>query len=70
VLEELKAAVCEANLALALSHYDGVADVAFTEVWGKGYELAEREGDAQSNFVSWVVSCCPAPSGESAGQGA
>ncbi len=61
---------CEANLALALSHYDGVADVAFTEVWGKGYELAEREGDAQSNFVSWVVSCCPAPSGESAGQGA
>ena len=51
----------EANLALALRHYDGVQDVDFNEVWGKGYELAEREGDAQSNFVSWVVSCCSAP---------
>jgi hypothetical protein len=52
---------CEANLALALSHFDGVQKVDFTEVWGKGFELAEREGDAQSNFVAWVVSCCPEP---------
>ena len=48
----------EANVAISLKRYDGVKDVSFTPVWGKGFELAEVEGDAQDNFVSWVVDCC------------
>lgn len=52
----------EANLALALSHYDGVSDVAFTPVWGQGHMLAEQSGDAEGNLVAWVVACC-APAG-------
>jgi len=54
----------EANLVLALGHYEGVSEVSFTPVWGKGRELAEREGNAEENFVSWVKSCCPAGSNE------
>lgn len=46
------------NLALALSHCDGVTDVAFTPVWGQGHVLAERTGTATANLVSWVTSCC------------
>lgn len=48
----------EANLALALSHYDGVSDVAFTPVWGQGHVLAERSGSATQNFLAWVAQCC------------
>ena len=48
----------EVNLALALGHYDGVADVAFTPVWGQGHTLAEVSGSAEDNFVAWVTSCC------------
>ncbi len=48
----------EANLALALSHYDGVKDVAFTPVWGQGHVLAERTGTAQDNLIAWVEECC------------
>jgi hypothetical protein len=48
----------EANLALALIHYDGVSDVTLTEVWDKGRELAERSGDAIDNLVAWVGACC------------
>ena len=44
----------EANLALALSHYDGVSDVAFTPVWGQGHMLAEQSGEAASNIASLI----------------
>ena len=47
-----------ANIALALSKYDGVADVAYTPVWGQGHVLAERSGSPVGNLLSWVVSCC------------
>lgn len=48
----------EVNLALALKHYAGVEDVTLTEVWGKGFELAETQGDAQDNMVSWIINLC------------
>ena len=48
----------ETNLALALNHYDGVEDVAFTPVWGQGHVLAERTGTAQDNLIEWVLGCC------------
>lgn len=48
----------EANLALALQHYDGVKDVAFTPVWGQGHVLAEVSGTAEENLLAWVDSCC------------
>lgn len=54
----------ELNLALALRHYDSVQDVSYQTVWGRGFELAEREGDPQDNLVGWIVSCCPAPAAE------
>ncbi len=50
----------ELNLALALQHYDGVQDVSFQPVWGRGFELAELQGDPQDNLIAWVVGCCPA----------
>lgn len=49
---------CAQNVVLALSKYDGVADVAYTPVWGQGHVLAERSGTATSNLVQWVISCC------------
>ena len=48
----------EANLALALKHYEGVADVAFTPVWGQGHVLAEVAGTAEENLINWVIGCC------------
>ena len=48
------------NLALALGHCEGVADVAFTPVWGQGHVLAERTGTATTNLISWVTACCSA----------
>lgn len=48
----------ELNLALALEHYDGVSDVAFTPVWGQGHVLAETTGSAEDNFITWVKECC------------
>lgn len=48
----------EANLALALQHYDGVTDVAFTPVWGQGHVLAETSGTAEENLIAWVAACC------------
>lgn len=48
----------EANLALALEHYDGVASVAFTPVWGQGHVLAEVSGTAEENLLAWVHACC------------
>ena len=49
------------NLALALKHYDGVADVALTPVWAQGRALAEEgSADATTAFVGWVGSLWPA----------
>lgn len=47
----------EMMLALALGAYDGVSDVAFTPVWGKGKTLAEVEGKPQENFLAWAEGC-------------
>ena len=48
------------NIVWALRKYDGVADVAHTQVWGQGHVLAERSGSATANLISWVTSCCSA----------
>lgn len=45
----------EANLALALENYGATVDYSF--VWGQGHTMAERSGDAISNFIAWVNSC-------------
>lgn len=45
----------EANLALALENYGATVDYSF--VWGQGHTMAERSGDATSNFIDWVNSC-------------
>lgn len=42
----------ELNLALALQMY-GV-DVDFETVWGLGHTQAERIGDSDANFITWV----------------
>ncbi len=55
--------VSEVNLATALADCEGVSDVAFQAVWGTGFGLAERQGDAEDNLVAWIVSCCPQPEG-------
>lgn len=55
----------ELNLALALQHCEGVANVSFTPVWGQGHTLAEPTGSAEENLLAWVVSCCPQESGGS-----
>ncbi len=47
----------EVNLALALKHCDGVADVDFETVWEQGHEPVEREGDSTENFIRWVNNC-------------
>ena len=47
----------EINLALALYDYPDVEDVDFAMVWGQGHTEAERTGDPQSGFISWVNSC-------------
>jgi hypothetical protein len=43
----------EINLALALQNY-GVSDVDFATVWGLAHTMAERTGDAVTNFIAWV----------------
>ncbi len=58
IFQKATSLTTELNLALALKHYDGVSDVAFEPVWNKGFELAEREGDAQDNLIAWVSSVC------------
>ncbi|BCY11403.1 hypothetical protein L3i22_064910 [Actinoplanes sp. L3-i22] len=45
----------EVNLALALQNY-GVGDVDFATVWGLGHTMAERTGEATTNFIAWVKS--------------
>jgi hypothetical protein len=43
----------EINLALALRNY-GIGNVDFATVWGQGHTMAERTGDAATNFIAWV----------------
>jgi len=51
-------ALCtEANLALALSGYDGVSSVDFETIWNQGHTEAEDTGDATDNFIEWVQEC-------------
>lgn len=52
------ACTVEMNLALALENYNGVEDVGFEMVWGKGHDTAERTGDSTTNFIKWVIECC------------
>ena len=43
----------EINLALALAQA-GIKNVDFATVWGLGHTMAERSGDATTNFIAWV----------------
>ena len=45
--------VVEINLFLALTNYG--KNVAFTTVWDQGHTEAERSGDAEDNFISWIA---------------
>ncbi|MGW3108146.1 esterase [Streptomyces sp. NPDC001100] len=45
----------EINLQLALKNY-GIRDVDFATVWAMAHTMAERTGDATTNFISWVES--------------
>ena len=45
--------VVEMNLYLALINYGKTA--AFTTVWDQGHTEAERSGDAEDNFISWIA---------------
>ncbi|WP_329243702.1 esterase [Streptomyces sp. NBC_01478] len=45
----------EINLQLALLNY-GIRDVDFATVWAMAHTMAERTGDATTNFISWVES--------------
>lgn len=53
--------VSEVNLVQALRGCAAVEDVAFEEVWGAGFGLAERAGDPEDNLVAWIGACCPEP---------
>ena len=44
--------VVEMNLFLALLNYG--KNATFTTVWEKGHTEAERSGDAESNFITWI----------------
>ena len=45
--------VVEMNLYLALLNYG--KNVQFTTVWNQGHTQAERSGDADNNFISWIA---------------
>ena len=45
--------VVELNLYLALVNYGKKA--TFTTVWNQGHTEAERSGDAEDNFISWIA---------------
>ena len=45
--------VVEMNLYLALLNYG--KNVEFTTVWNQGHTEAERSGDAEDNFISWIA---------------
>ena len=45
--------VVEMNLYLALLNYG--KNATFTTVWNQGHIEAERSGDAEDNFISWIA---------------
>ena len=45
--------VVEMNLYLALLNYG--KNATFTTVWNQGHTEAERSGDAEDNFISWIA---------------
>lgn len=47
----------ETNLALELGACKDVKGFEFTPVWGAGFGLAERDGNAEDNLIAWIVSC-------------
>ncbi len=47
----------EINLALALQSNNDVKTVDFATVWGQGHTTAERSGDSNENFISWIADC-------------
>ena len=58
----------ELNLALALQAHKDVADVAFEAVWGAGFGLVERSGDAEGNLIAWIAASMPQKAERSDGQ--
>jgi phage baseplate assembly protein gpV len=48
------ASTIEINLALALANL-GIKNVDFATVWGQAHTMAERTGDATTNFIAWVT---------------
>lgn len=38
---------------LALQQY-GIGKIDFATVWGLAHTMAERTGDATTNFIAWV----------------
>jgi hypothetical protein len=34
----------------------GIKNIDFAAVWGQAHVMAERTGDATTNFISWVES--------------
>lgn len=57
IKQPTNALTTEVNLALALSHCDGVESVDFETVWDRGHEPAERTGDSVENFIAWIDDC-------------
>jgi hypothetical protein len=53
VMQGDTASTTEINLTLALQNY-GISGVDFATVWGQGHTMAERTGDAATNFITWV----------------
>ncbi|MCM1225046.1 MAG: tannase [Lachnospiraceae bacterium] len=55
-IEQGDTALCtEINLALALEAYG--SEVDFETVWGEGHTQAERTGESEGNFITWVNEC-------------
>ena len=51
------ATTVESNLALALNQSGKTDSVELNVVWVQGHTQAERSGDANSNFISWINKC-------------
>lgn len=49
--------VSEINMVLLLRSNRDVSSVNYTTVWEQEHSMAERNGNAISNFISWVNSC-------------
>lgn len=49
------ASTVEMNLALVLQSYKNVDVVDFATVWDEAHTKAERTGDSDTNFITWVT---------------